>query len=84
MSGARLGTCPRKRAVKKFGWAFFLIPLGGQAPHVTLRPMGVHRTCGGADEAELTPIGVRSNGSVGVPVLGSGIEVQPSRSSTPA
>ena len=32
-----------------------MIPLGGQAPHV--RPMGVHRTCGGPNEIELTPIG---------------------------
>jgi len=40
-----------KRAVKVFGWAFFLISSG--SPHV--RPMG--RTCGEPDEIGLTPMG---------------------------
>ena len=42
----------RKRAVKFFGWVFFLISSG--SPHV--RPMG--RTCGEPDEIELTAAGV--------------------------
>ena len=50
-----------KERVMFFGWVFFLISLGGQAPHV--RPMGVHRACGEPNEIELTPIGVKSNGS---------------------
>ena len=45
------GPCPRKRAVKHFGWGFFLISFG--SPHV--RPM--ERTCGEPDDIELTPIG---------------------------
>ena len=47
----------RKRAVKCFGWVFFLISSG--SPHV--RPMG--RTCGEPDEIELTAMGVKLNGS---------------------
>ena len=42
--------CPPPRAVIFFEWVFFLISLGGQAPHV--RPMG--RTCGEPNEIELT------------------------------
>ena len=49
----------RKRAVKFFGWVFFLISSG--SPHV--RPMGVHRTRGEPDEIELTAMGVKLNGS---------------------
>ena len=37
-----------------FGWVFFLIPLGGQAPHVLTARMGVHRTCGKPNEIEVT------------------------------
>ena len=29
-----------------FGWVFFLILFGGQAPHVLGAHMGVHHTCG--------------------------------------
>ena len=54
---ARVRACARKRAVIYFGWVFFLISLG--SPHV--RPMG--RTRGEPNEIELTPIGVRLNGS---------------------
>ena len=43
-------TRSQKRVVIFFGWVFFLISLGGQAPHV--RPMG--RTCGELDGIELT------------------------------
>ena len=50
-------SCSRKRAVKYFGWVFFLISSG--SPHV--RPMG--RTCGEPDEIELTAMGVKLNGS---------------------
>ena len=46
-----------------FGWVFFLISLGGQAPHI--RPMG--RTCGEPNEIELNPIGVELNGPRRVP-----------------
>ena len=49
--------CSRKRAVKFFGWVFFLISSG--SPHV--RPMG--RTCGEPDEIGLTAMGVELNGS---------------------
>ena len=49
-----------------FGWEFFLISLGGQAPHVRCTPMG--RTCGGPDDTELTPIGVELNGPLLVPL----------------
>ena len=38
-----------------FGWVFFLISSGGQAPHVLRAHMG--RTCGEPDEIELTPNG---------------------------
>ena len=38
-----------------FGWVFFLISLGGQAPHVLRAHMGLHRTCGEPNEIELTP-----------------------------
>ena len=54
--------CSRKRAVIFFGWVFFLISLG--SPHV--RPMG--RTCGKPNEIELTPIGVKLNGSRRAPL----------------
>ena len=54
--------CTRRRVVIFFGWVFFLISVGGQAPHV--RPMG--RSCGEPNEIELTPIGVKLNGSRGV------------------
>ena len=37
--------CLRKRAVVFFGWVFFLISSGGQAPHVLRAHVGVHRTC---------------------------------------
>ena len=47
----------QKRAVIFYGWGFFLISSG--SPHV--RPMG--RTCGEPDEIELTPMGVKLNGS---------------------
>ena len=43
-----------------FGWVFFLISLGGQAPHVRCTPMG--RTCGEPNEIELTAIGVILDG----------------------
>ena len=56
----------RSRAVIIFGWVFFLIPSGGQAPHVLRAQMGVHRTCGEPDEIGLTPMGVKLNGSRGV------------------
>ena len=48
---------PRKRAVKFFGWVFFLISSG--SPHV--RHMG--RTCGEPEEIESTAMGVKLNGS---------------------
>ena len=49
----------RKRAVKFFGWVFFLISSG--SPHVRCTPMA--RTCGEPDEIELTAMGVKLNGS---------------------
>ena len=52
-----------------FRVVFFLISLiSPGSPHV--RPMGVHRTCGGPNEIELTPTGVKLNGSRLVPGLG--------------
>jgi len=56
-------SCSQRRAVIRFGWVFFLISLGGQAPHVLRAQMGVHRTCGEPNEIELTPMGVKLNGS---------------------
>ena len=53
--------CSRKRAVVYFGWVFFLISSGGQAPHVQCTPMGALSTCGEPDEIELTPMGVKLN-----------------------
>jgi len=41
-----------KRPVIFFGWVFFLISLGGQAPHV--RPMWALNTCGEPNEIEST------------------------------
>ena len=58
---ARVEACSQKRAVMCFGWVFFLISLGGQAPHV--RPMWALSTCGEPNGIELTPIWVESNGS---------------------
>ena len=49
----------RKRAVKFFGWVFFLISSG--SPHVRCTPTG--RTCGEPDKIELTAMGVKLNGS---------------------
>ena len=57
--------CSRQRAVKCFGWVFFLISSG--SPHV--HPMG--RTCGEPDEIELTAMGVKLNGSRRVPWHGN-------------
>ena len=37
-----------------FGWVFFLISLGGRAPHVLRAHVGVHRTCGEPDGIELS------------------------------
>ena len=51
----------KKKVVIFFGWVFFLISLGGQAPHVRCTPMG--HTCGEPNEIELTPMGVGLNGS---------------------
>ena len=59
---------PGKRAVTFFGWVFQEIPLGGQAPHVLRAHMGVHRTCGGPNEIELTPIGLMLNRVGSVPL----------------
>ena len=42
----------RKRAANFFRLGFFLISLGGQAPHV--RPMWALNTCGEPNEIELT------------------------------
>ena len=47
----------RKRAANRCGWGFFLI----SPAHLHVRPMG--RTCRRAGENELTPIGVKLNGS---------------------
>ena len=52
-----------------FGRVFFLISLGGRAPHVLRAHMGGYRTCGEPDEIELTAIGVELNGPRGVPSL---------------
>ena len=52
-----------------FGWVFFLISLG--SPHV--RPMG--RTCGEPNEIELTPIGVKLNGSRRVPLMNGAVDL---------
>ena len=38
---ASFSACSRNRAVVHFGWVFFLISLGGQAPHVRA-PLGVY------------------------------------------
>ena len=59
MSGARLGTCARKRVVIFSGGYFFLISFGGQAPHVRCTPMGHAR--GEQNDVELPPIGVELN-----------------------
>jgi len=56
---AATSTCSRKKAGIFFGWVFFLISSG--SPHVRCTPMG--RTCGEPDEIELTPMGVKLNGS---------------------
>ena len=56
------GSRSRKRAVIFFGWVFFLISSGGQAPHVRCTPMWALSTCGEPDEIELTPVGVELNG----------------------
>ena len=58
-----------KGGVVLFGWVFFLVSLGGQAPHVQRTPMGVHRTCGGPNGSGLTPIEVKLNGSWRVPLV---------------
>ena len=42
-----------KREVLSFGWVFSLISLGGQAPHVNVRPMWALSTCGEPNETEL-------------------------------
>ena len=64
---AKLACSRRKRAIAFSTWVFFLISLGGQAPHVRcIRPMGRARR-GGPNEMELTPIGVALNGSRRVP-----------------
>ena len=47
--------CPPQRAVIFIGWVFFLISLGGQAPHVCL--MGVHRTRGSQTKSNWPPSG---------------------------
>ena len=44
----------KKRAVIFFGWVFFLISLGGQAPHVLRDHMWAFNTCGEPNEIELT------------------------------
>ena len=54
-------TRTRTRGVMFCGWVFYLISLGGQAPHVLWAHMG--RACGGPNEIELTPIGVELKGS---------------------
>ena len=41
-----------KKSGTIFGWEFFLISLGGQAPHVLRAHMGVHCTCGEPNEIE--------------------------------
>ena len=40
------------------GWVFFLISLGGQAPHVLRAHMWALTSCGGPNEIELTPQGL--------------------------
>ena len=58
-----------------FGWVFFLVSLGGQAPHVLRAQMGP--TCEEPNETELAPIGVGLNGLRRVrvqPLLG-GVEL---------
>ena len=62
----RRGPVARASAVIYFGWVFFLVSSG--SPHVRRTPMGVRRTCREPDEIELTPMGVKLNGSGGAPL----------------
>ena len=50
----RTCTSSENRAVTFFGWVFFLISLGGQAPHLLRAHMWALRTCGGTNDIELT------------------------------
>ena len=49
-------------AVMFVGWVFYLMSLGGQAPHALRAHMGVHRTCGEPNEIDLTATNPSLNG----------------------